>query len=280
MPNIKCFSCKNKGPITHLEEAAKCENCNAYYHGSCFQRAKEGSFKCCNKRSSSISSDNNVTANQPLDRDFLKNELQAMRNDIIHRIDSLETKLESRLSTVEKQSEKHDNDILDLSGRLDVLELSSGKVKDELENAILAEVADRCQRVSNAIIYNLEEKDSNNDDILALLENFAGAPFKTEDIRAFRIGSKEGGNTRPLKVMFRSKSFAHWLITHSKQGVDVNIKCVPDRTSNQRAQFKKLVEELNQRKSNGEKDIMIKHINGIPTICNKRDSSKNDRTNH
>lgn len=282
MSGVKCYMCTSKGSI-NIDEAAQCVKCNAYFHQSCFLRVKDkdGSLKCCKAtRSPNMSSIEKSPSSQPLDREFFKNELSAMRNDIINRIDSLETKFGNRLNTVESKIEEHDTDIIDLTERVNIVEQQSEKFKCDVETSILVEIADRKKRELNVIIYNLEEKQTVQEDISALIDNFRGAPFNADNIHAFRIGGKKTEFVRPLKVKFINKDFAHWLLINSKRGLDTTIKCVPDRTQYQRTQFKDVINELNVRKSKGENNIQLKYVNGTPAIISKKTSvSKNGEKN-
>lgn len=296
MSGEKCFMCKNsatKGPIANLADAAQC-TCGSYYHQSCYQRqtkSSAGLLKCCLEKQAALQ------AAQPLDRAFLIKELQALRgnlqtdisknsDELGARIDLLGSKLEKRIGKIEdivnvhdkkiqdneNNVKKHDTDIADLEEKFLCLEQNIGKWKQDSEDFISAEVYDRCRRDRNVIVYNIAEHALPADDIKVLLQNYPTAPFNENDVRSTRLGEKKENLVRPLKLVFNNKDFAHWLFANSKNGIDKNIKCVPDRTALQRKKFSEIIKELNTRKENGEKNLQLKFVNGTPQITLKKNS--------
>lgn len=288
--------CKNsatKGSIANLADAAQC-TCGSYYHQSCYQRqtkSSAGLLKCCLEKQAALQ------AAQPLDRAFLIKELQALRgnlqtdisknsDELGARIDLLGSKLEKRIGKIEdivnvhdkkiqdneNNVKKHDTDIADLEEKFLCLEQNIGKWKQDSEDFISAEVYDRCRRDRNVIVYNIAEHALPADDIKVLLQNYPTAPFNENDVRSTRLGEKKENLVRPLKLVFNNKDFAHWLFANSKNGIDKNIKCVPDRTVLQRKNFSEIIKELNTRKENGEKNLQLKFVNGTPQITLKKNS--------
>ena len=79
-----------------------------------------------------------------------------------------------------------------------------------------------------------------------------------------RIGAPDGSRSRPLKVSFSFKSTAFELLLKSKNLKDDdqfnNVFIVPDRSREERAEHKKLVEQLRaKRAENPEKKFYIYH---------------------
>ncbi|KAG8267414.1 pre-mRNA-splicing factor cwc22 [Homalodisca vitripennis] len=89
-----------------------------------------------------------------------------------------------------------------------LLLLSSGKMKNKLEST-LAEFHDRTRRSKNIMVYNLKEsKDSDvsrkrQHDLELVNKLFISILPTTsfKDIKTFRVGQKQPGKVRPLKVI-------------------------------------------------------------------------------
>ena len=77
-------------------------------------------------------------------------------------------------------------------------------------------------------------------------------------------------STRPLKVYLDKENTVHDIIRNAKNPKNSNnlknVKISLDRTPRQVQNYKNLKNKLDERISNGETDIQIKYIRGIPTI--------------
>jgi hypothetical protein len=58
---------------------------------------------------------------------------------------------------------------------------------------------------------------------------------------------------------------------------DGNIHVSPDFTMLQRQRRKKIFDEFYNRKENGEIDIFLRYVNGMPSIRKSRDSNNNHK---
>ncbi|KAJ2940142.1 hypothetical protein O0L34_g14181 [Tuta absoluta] len=90
-------------------------------------------------------------------------------------------------------------------------------------------------------------------------------------IKAFRLGapkSDAGAAPRPLKVIMNSKNEALDIL-RNKHKLQKPSSIAADLTPMQREYLKYLREELEKRKSEGEKDLTIKYVQGRPTIVNQ-----------
>ena len=232
--------------------------------------------------------------------------MQNLESKFDKKLVEIENKLvvqDSMLVEHEKKINDHDNQLLSVDEKLhslenkcdswqqdteDIMLQKNDQWKREAAENILQEVAERKRRETNVIVYNLSGKE-NMTDVQLLMSNFPEAPFQASDIYARRIkpkniknsasasSSNAGSNTAvyPLKVFFQKQDYAHWLLLHSKQGTDHNVKCVQDRTYLQRETFSRVFTELNDRKSKGEKNLQIKFVNGIPQIKIIKENQKN-----
>ena len=119
----------------------------------------------------------------------------------------------------------------------------------------------------NIIVHGLEECSNETEDVETVLElvdsvenlNSAGDVV----VEVIRLGKKETGKTRPMKIVFKhgtgmkNKMFKH---KESKRLPEKysHLKFVSDRTRQEREDFKALYQTLNARKAAGETGIAIR----------------------
>jgi hypothetical protein len=73
------------------------------------------------------------------------------------------------------------------------------------------------------------------------------------------------GITRPIKVILNSNADMISILTLGKK-LRGGITASNEKTLGEREYYKKLMIELNERKSTGKNDLIIKYVNKIPTI--------------
>ena len=123
-------------------------------------------------------------------------------------------------------------------------------------------------RERNVIMLNVKEqeiadKNEHHDGQLAFkIMQRAGLPESDGQFDCERIGAPDSSRSRPLKVSFSFKSTALELLLKSKNLKDDdhfnNIFIVPNRSREERAEHKKLVEQLRvKRAENPEKKFYI-----------------------
>jgi hypothetical protein len=93
------------------------------------------------------------------------------------------------------------------------------------------------------------------------------------DLKLFRLGGLGSNKVRPLKVIFPSKELASTFVNDFNIGKrnakanSISIAVVRDRTLLERKHIRRVYTELEERKKNGESNIMVKYRNGIPSIA-------------
>lgn len=88
-----------------------------------------------------------------------------------------------------------------------------------------------------------------------------------------RIGKYKPDVNRSIKVTFESEETTKLIFRNKNKLTDTDVKIFPDQTPYQQTYFKKLKEELNRRTANGEGNLKIKYIKGVPQIIST--STKN-----
>ena len=125
-------------------------------------------------------------------------------------------------------------------------------------------------RERSVIMFNVKERETadtneHHDGELAFkIMQRAGLPEQDGTYNCERIGAPIDSRSRPLKVLFSSKSTAFELLLRSKNLKDDdqfhNIFIAPDRSREERVEHKKLVEQLRaKRAENPDKKFYIYH---------------------
>ena len=186
-----------------------------------------------------------------------------------------------------------------IENRLKNLEEARSNVNTEaneenLTIQVIREINERTYKQKNVIFYNIPESPNNSND-KSLVEKIINNPTITKNINFIsRIGIYSAESIRPLRVKTKYIEDAAWIISNSLKikenskkaivevitNIDVNklssVTMSNDRTKMEILLYKKVKAELNQRKKDGEMNIKIGTINGIPAI--KKIIPKNTET--
>ena len=102
-----------------------------------------------------------------------------------------------------------------------------------------------------------------------------------------RLGKKQDGNVRPVKVVFGSERNKQAIMNRvkslriSKQQDDTevlkDIHIAPDMTQRQREERRGLMKELEKRKQEGEKDLVIRNGRIVPKKIFRREGNSTDQ---
>ncbi|KAK5640701.1 hypothetical protein RI129_009248 [Pyrocoelia pectoralis] len=167
--------------------------------------------------------------------------------------------------------------ILDLKSEIELLKKASENQCTNLTTPaeeIITEVAERQLRSRNVIMYNLNENHSNDQDLIDVqdvIKKISTVP--TEHIKLFRLGqSKSPNKPRPIKIIFKNSDDAISVLRNNKKLKEINstIFVRSDLTKMQLEHLSNLRTELQERISNGEKDITIRYIRGVPKIIKSK----------
>lgn len=262
-----CGSCADEGPhlcgkctkdVRNRDRGLLCEVCDLWYHNGCEK----------------------VTVEQ---YDFLMDE----QNEAIAWICR---KCKGNIKNYATKIDKLVNENKELKERLERLELNNTQaieqVKEDVKQEIFEEVEewmDRAEKKNNVIVFNIEEQsyDSREEKIqeeqrisVELIKEI-GINIEKEDIvKVHRIGryqedqNNSGGvrvrRPRPLLIKLQDVGTKWAIVKNGKKLKDSNkdqLKhaiIVPDQTRKEREINKKLREELQARKDNGEEGWFIK----------------------
>lgn len=221
----------------------------------------------------------------------LQNSIDSMARDIKSQSEEL---AEIKLIMKEVQKIKDENKVLkqqlvELKVKFDTIETKQTSTDPvEVMNFVANETNDRQSRKNNFIIYNSTElrngtkEEQYAADRAIVIDILKSLNFQEEAISVTRLGkfdSSAVSKKRPIKVKLLSdtnisaiiRNFNTLKINESFKDLSVS----PDRTPFQCNLYKKVKNDLLERKRNGESNITIKHINGIPKIVMTRPTSVN-----
>lgn len=199
-------------------------------------------------------------------------------------IASEQNRIKAQLSQLETKISQGENKIMSLESdfrQLKIMPESSANYQLSLNEQIIHEIQERKKREHNIIIAGVPEQTSSNveqrllndeSEVLKILSQINKDISKPTKI--FRIGKFLPGKMRGLKVCFDNPDAAMQLL-RSKNKLSTNVKIFSDQTPAQRDYFQKIKNELTHRVNNGERDITIKYINGIPKIVNSTTKNSN-----
>ncbi|KAL0849556.1 hypothetical protein ABMA28_013822 [Loxostege sticticalis] len=135
------------------------------------------------------------------------------------------------------------------------------------ENLIL-EVKDRCDREKNVIFVGIPELNNKNAN--------TRKQYDEEQIMKLTTSlyepSPKPDKPRPIKTCYNNKETPKYLL-RNKSKLPESIKIYSDQTPSQKLYLDSLKNELHSRIENGEKNIAIKYIKGVPKIV--KDQQKN-----
>lgn len=194
------------------------------------------------------------------------------------RMETVENKVDKLVATVEKQSKLDNHNVLDRVE--DAVRLKLQEDKEENEELM--------RRKTSIIIHGVKESSSeqsetrrkhDEDEITAILHELESDEVSVQS--AIRLGRWEKEKTdkpRPLKVTFVSENQKEKVLRKSKnlkgkkeKGWD-GVFMHQDLTPKQRKERQKLVQEMKERKTRGEKDLII--VNGKIVVRWKKDQEE------
>ncbi|KAL5245838.1 hypothetical protein ACI65C_013246 [Semiaphis heraclei] len=190
------------------------------------------------------------------------------------------------------------NELSTLNNRIGVIESDVGKLPSSSGDNIpqlLQELSEREKCSFNAIVHGLIESSATipterlSDDLQHLSESILPLAISLPpDVKMIRLGRTIGKNPRPLKVIFSSKiasqQFTKDFVTgmRSRAATDppLLVSVVRDRTLMERQQVRQVYADLEQRRRNGENNIVVRHFNGVPSIVQANKDFQLNHTTH
>ncbi|KAJ8671320.1 hypothetical protein QAD02_002579 [Eretmocerus hayati] len=158
-------------------------------------------------------------------------------------------------------------DILQLEKDMAIVQtqVNNNNNRSVISDNIYLEVQERMTTAKNIILFHVPE----NPNILMGVQQvqciLKEIPVDTSNIHTYRIGTPAANTARPMIVTLNSPQDAH-LVLKNKMQIDKIFIVGLDKTKMQQAQYKRAKSEMDQRLSAGEKDLIIRFVNDIPTV--------------
>lgn len=207
-------------------------------------------------------------------------------NDLKTDLGNLKTSMENILAEQYAMKTKIENVIeenLTTKNRIEILEknlkeLEVSKNTDSEESLylnhekLIMELKERASRETNIIIFGIPENTNSiaiarqDYDLQQVLKHIKGIYADCpQPLKLFRLGRYRSDNHRPIKVCFTSRDTVMHIL-RNKSNMSKDIRVYSDQTPMQRDYYNKIRNELQNRQENGESNLTIKYINGIPKI--------------
>lgn len=224
------------------------------------------------------------TNNQDVTMKFMRENITEMKtqlSEIKVSIDSLnneQNSIKTQISDIVNKNNVTENKIQSLESEVTQLKLTVpvNSPNHRFDENFMRELQERTIREKNIIIVGIPESKAAKTDgdqsadmtevtsILNTLVEICPNPS-----RIFRLGKYNPTKDRNIKVCFESPQTAK-LLLRNKDKLTSGIKIFSDQTPAQQNYLKELKNELELRTANGEKDITIKYVKGIPTIVTNK----------
>lgn len=157
--------------------------------------------------------------------------------------------------------------------KLENISLQNSNNKTDFDvDSVMEEMYGRQKRASNIMIFNLPEESTvaaEMNSIQEVISDTVSGPVSI--LSATRVGKRNKNGNRALKVTLSNSEIVMNIVKNrSKIKRDRKVFVNVDLTPLQRDKYRNLEDQMKQRISNGEKDLVIKYIHGVPQIINKK----------
>lgn len=196
-------------------------------------------------------------------------ELDKQIRDINDEVRSINTSLQTILEDIKMDLKdiKETTSKPPLNTNVNVLPGYSAAV---VQGRVFQEVSERQKRSCNLMIFNFAQDSEEND--LSKAKNFLtdliGSPIKV--ISAVRIGKSNKNGHQSLRLTLESAEIVLKALRRKRE-IDRSKKIFleADLTTEQRIELNALKKELKERQRNGESNLILKYVNGVPKLVTK-----------
>lgn len=270
------------GNISPRSLALKCKQCKSWHHANCLDLSADQldhylieskkdsgdewicrvcSTTFCSPGSGasfhSAGSAGGYDANMESLKTMLITEFQRLRQELVSSFQRDLSMMSNRMTAVENENKALKSEILQLRAN------QTSSVQE-----VISEVEEQKIRAKNIMVFDLAESE---DDISCVTAIVGAVAAEAVPLKAVRLGKKRSGVHRPLKVTFANENIATKVLKQSrniKEKERINVKA--DLTPGQQNHLKNLRNELQKRTAEGEGDLTIKFIRGLPRIVKKQ----------
>lgn len=203
-------------------------------------------------------------------------------NDVMDKLCEMDSKYNSLLEKFEEQALINEK----LMTKIQQLEIKIARLEQQdshttpIENTkeAIQEISEREYRKKNLMLFGVdelnsdepEERKAHDMDITRKILEAACPEVIKDGLKVYRIGKREQGKTRPVKVLMETeedvkKVIKKAVITKTNKQF-AKLAFSTDKTKQQLAQYKLVREELKRRSVAGEENLKIRYVKGEPRI--------------
>ena len=148
-------------------------------------------------------------------------------------------------------------------------------------DAAIEEISERERRKFNIIIFkmpestevdSLQRKAQDTSVVAELFASILCSEVDCRELKVHRIGSRSIGKDRPVRVVLQSEEEVRKILSHARNAKSKNrfrdFIVSSDKTPRQQSQYQDLKRQLSERLKNGEKNLKIRYVSGVPKIVN------------
>lgn len=147
---------------------------------------------------------------------------------------------------------------------------------------IISEMMERSKRSQNVIIFGCVEegtcrREQESRDVDMVQDILREVNLTEQSVNPVRLGKYDPtreNRSRPIKLRLTSPDCVSHIMRRFKklksQPRFSMLSVVPDRTPQQRSLYRQIRQELDRRLNDGEVDLKIKHVRGVPTIVSSK----------
>lgn len=251
-----CVNCNQL--ITTGQRRLQCDSCHQNVHVECTGITDE---KITRNRARSVKivcNGCNAKFEQVTD---IKELIESLKNDMNEKIRSLEQKL------------------TDIETKLNNTNQNNAAVSPKQIEIITVEAVERINRAKNIIIKNVREdtgtiEERSRSDANKVADILSALDTTEVPMSINRLGRNPSSRfPRPLKVTFSCQATARFVLRNKHKLLDnqstKQIKIFDDKTPTQINYLNSVREELQNRSEEGEENLTIKYIRGIPEVIEK-----------
>ncbi|VVC44102.1 Hypothetical protein CINCED_3A014587 [Cinara cedri] len=216
------------------------------------------------------------------------NDLKTSNNKLVSSINSLFDKVATITNKINGHSAQLNtlsSELASLTTKVETLEanIASSNTKSSIliNDNLISEMIDRQSRRNNVLFFNLPEalndltNASSDSTFIQNILDFLNLKSKSNSVT--RLGKPSSSNTtkpRPVKLRFSDQKDIFELFSYQNKlksnSTWKDLRFSSDRTKQQQEYMSHLRQELLNRQSNGEQDLIIKYIKGTPKIINSK----------
>ncbi len=281
--SLVCTKCKKQFSDKN-DKLIECERCCKWWCANCcnytdteyevLSRRPEIHWFCDECQApviTAVQTDKEIEERCNFYMDKLTSRLETIEKDLVKKADQSQLQtLEEQVRNIEKrvQADNREN-------KSDAIPELEAKVRQHLAEMERDKAASESRR-ANFIMYDIPEHDSEDgnerkrEDTTKLTNILQRLKLGNKQPKVVnRLGRREQGKTRPLKIIMPNENDKVDVLkkiqslkksdnADEKQLVQ-DLRIAPDRTKKEREDYKKLRQELDERKSKGEENLIIRN---------------------